>query len=199
MKNIIKFLSIFILFSCSPSEKELESPSEEELELTQLGSWITTFFVDEFGDRTGEKSLGLKAYGTYYENQNLTVVMLLRNGEKDKIDFRFYEYGGEFAESNDYSYTLFLNCKIKIGADDESNIFPIYLYQEPQRHQFLIDDTKTTDASTQKLRNLIQNEDKAKFLCTYENNINRKYRFDLNFKYFSNAQRIYELGDELDD
>ena len=59
-----------------------------------------------------------------------------------------------------------------------------------------LDDTKTKDANAQKFRNLIQNEDILKFLCRKEGDSYDSYKFDFDFKYFSNAQRKYALSDD---
>ena len=197
MKNVVKFLSIFILFSCSPSE--------EELELRHLGDWKIGNYVDEWGDYTDARFIRLNAYGEkllqdYLGRDSLRVEMILPNGELDRLYFRFYPYNIRSSTFNASKYdTNFLKCRFKIG--NESNIFLIYLYQEPRMHNFYIgaerlDDTKTKDANAQKFRNLIQNEDILKFLCRKEGDSYDSYRFDLDFKYFSNAQRKYALSDD---
>ena len=198
MKNVVKFLSIFILLSCSPSK--------EELELKPLGDWRIANYVDEWGDDIDTRFIELRATGDYdylLHKANLVVQMILSHGRIDKLHFRFYPYGswgsGKSSRNGSNYDTYFLRCRVKAG--NKSNIFPIYLYQEPGKRDFYIgaerlDDTKTKDASAQKLINLIQNEDIAKFLCREEGASNDLYRFDLNFKYFSNAQRKYALGDD---
>jgi hypothetical protein len=187
MKNVVKFLSIFILFSCSPSE--------EELELRRFGDWKIGNYVDEWGDYTDARFIRLSAYGKQLKGlpgrDSLRVEMILPNGELDRLYFRFYPYNIRSSTFNNSKYdTNFLRCRFKIG--NESNIFLIYLYQEPRMHNFYIgaerlDDTKTKNANAQKFRNLIQNEDILKFLCREEGD-----SYDL---YFSDAQRKYALGD----
>ena len=70
------------------------------------------------------------------------------------------------------------------------------MYQGQGWDYLLIDASKKKDADVQKLRNLIQDEDIAKFSCYRERYSSDKYRFDLNFKYLSNAQKKYELGSD---
>ena len=86
MKNVVKFLSIFILFSCSPSE--------EELELRHLGDWKIGNYVDEWGDYTDARFIRLSAYGKQLKGlpgrDSLRVEMILPNGELDRLYFRFY-------------------------------------------------------------------------------------------------------------
>ena len=119
--------------------------------------------------------------------------MMLSNGEIDKPWFRFYEYDrtnplkGVFNDANPIS------CRVK---GNELNIFPIGLYQRQGWDNLNIDITKRTDEDVQKLRNLIQEGSIAKFSCYRERYSSHKYRFDLNFQYFSNALRKYELGDD---
>ena len=261
MKNTVKFLSIFILFSCSPSEEELkiavdeiynqvktipsskpcenldgyknleayesryksnfyseltsqkiklyeeecskkiiadEKEKQRKAELRKLGSWSTGNYVDEFGDNTGEGFIQLTTYG-YFSNSattdsRLRVVMMLSDGKIDKPWFRFYEYDGKNAVKGVFSDANPIRCRVK--GSNGSNTFPIGLYQGQGGDYLLIDASKKKDADVQKLRNLIQDEDIAKFSCYRERYSSDKYRFDLNFKYLSNAQKKYELGSD---
>lgn len=255
------FFSIFILFSCSPSEEELKIKSDEiynkikiipsskpcenldgyknleahesryktnfyseltsqkiklyeeecskkiiadaketqrKAELRKLGLWSTGNYVDEFGDRTGDGFVKLTTYG-YFSNSattdsKLRVAMMLSDGEIDEPWFRFYEYDGRNAVKGVFSDSNPIRCRVKVN---ESNIFPIGLYQAQGWDYFHIDNNnKKKDANVQKLRNLIQDGEIAKFSCYRERYSSQKYQFDLDFKYFSNAQRKYELGDD---
>ena len=183
---------------CSKKLIAIEKEKQKKAELRKLGSWSTGNYVDEFGDKTGKGFIELTSYGFFSNSattdSRLRVEMMLSNGEIDAPWFRFYEYDGSNPLKGVYSDSNPIRCRVKGG--NKSDIFPIGLYQAQGWDYLLINASKKKDVDVQKLRNLILEEGIAKFSCYRERYSSDKYRFDLNFKYLSNAQRKYALGSD---
>tara|TARA_Y100000590_G_C15581142_1_gene962356 strand:+ start:328 stop:1128 length:801 start_codon:yes stop_codon:yes gene_type:complete len=170
---------------------------KEKEELRKLGNWSIGRYVDEFGDYTGNGYVQLTVKG-YFSNSattdsRLRVEMMLSNASYEKKPwFKFYEYDGNNPLKGVFQDSNPILCKVK---DENSEIFSIGLYQGQGWDYLAIDDYEEKINDVDKLRMLIVNEGVAKFSCHQKRYSSDKYKFVLNFKYFSNAVRKYELTD----
>ena len=183
---------------CSKKLIAIERERKRKAELKKLGSWSTGIYVDEFGDRTGEGFIKLTTYGFFSNSattdSRLRVEMMLSNGSIEEPWFRFYEYDGANAVKGIFDDKNPINCRVK---NDRGDVFPIELYQRQGWDGLYIHRTwKTADIDVKKLRKSILDEGIAKFSCYKERYSSSKYRFNLNFKYFSNVVRKYKIGDD---
>ena len=106
----------------------------------------------------------------------------MSNGNRTPF-FRFYEYNSSNRLRGYRDLHLF-KCRIK---DSQDHIFPLNLYMyrgsDGLDVKFYKDQIEHIDA----LRELINNEDSAKFSCDEEDQSN-EYRFKLDFKYHNVAK-----------
>ena len=166
---------------CSKKNIAIQDEINRKAELRKLGSWKIGNYFNEFGDKTGKKIYLFTKTKDAYGNDYM-VYMYLSNGSLEQPQFNFYEYLISDYDPNPVTYYSGNNCLVK----DNSDIFPIKLYQGKNYLFTTVNDK--TDKDVQKLRILIKEEGIAKFSCDGKFS-NNKLRFDINFKYYSNALR----------
>ena len=176
-----------------------EREEQRKAELRKLGDWDTGRYVDEFGDPTDEGYIKITKKGYFSNsattNSRLRVDMMLSDGSIRAPWFRLYEYDGSTAVKGVYSNRRMnnLTCRVKV----EGEIFKLGFEQFQGSDSFSIDRKRFSgDDGLAKLQKSIQEERLAKFSCYKDNTPSTKYQFELNFKYFANASRKYELGSE---
>ena len=176
-----------------------EREAQRKAELRKLGDWDTGRYVDEFGDPTDDGYIKITKRGYFSNsattNSRLRVDMMLSDGSIEAPWFRVYEYYGSSAVKDVYSNRRMNNVTCRVKSDNE--IFKLGWEQWKGSDSFSIDKNRfSRDDGLAKLQKLIQEERLAKFSCYKDDRPSTKYRFELNFKYFANASRKYELGSE---
>lgn len=162
-------------------------------ELNKMGLWSLGNYVDEFGDRTGDRFLSLSSVGTFSNTATtdslLTVEMLYDLRKEPKIVL--YEYGSEPPVIGVHSNTYYnnLRCKGKI----EEQTFNFNLKQAHGADRFTFPDGWGASKSEKKalsiFRETIEAEGFAQVICEPWERPTTQYKFSMSFAFYQNALR----------
>lgn len=167
---------------------------KDEEERSKLGDWSYGNYADESGMDTGDGYIQLEVLGKFSNatttNSNLRVEMFIDNGylKRNKPFFRLYEYDGTGPVIGIHRDANPVACRFK--HELSGSTYKLGLYQEQGWDYLLIKDRKNYLI----LKDIIKKEERVKFSCHEERNRVKKYNFDLDFKYYANALRQYNIS-----
>ena len=175
--------------------KDYSVKCDAKKEARKTGNWKQGKYVDAFGDYTDDGYMYMETKGFFSNsattNSPLRIELFLSNGSVKSPTLRLYEYDSNNPVKGVYSDANTISCRVKNGLDD---IFSIGLYQAQGWDYLKINDVEKTKEDVDKLKQAILRGGVAKFSCTKKRYRSDKYNFTLNFNYFPNAQKKYELG-----